>query len=133
MIGGRPRRGALCGRDNPLGRCLHGGAGDPIFAPRPHLIKRACSAIGLKARKKIGQPVDPARGHGFRLVGPDRAADPNLGRCDGLLEIMGGKANPAFGQQKPRLSPHLAIEPRVGRGGFGPSALVHAAKDDQIG
>ena len=129
---GRARRRARRG-----GHTGHGfqrtGLIQPVVAAFDHRRPRRITALRGQAIQQVAQTIQPTRGHGFRLVRPDRAGQADLGRGNGLLIVMGRQADPPFGQQQTGFQAHLAVQPGVGRRGFGPCAVIQPAKDHQIG
>ena len=59
-------------------------------------------------------------------------SEPDLFCSNCLLKVMSGEANSPLRQKQAKLGAHGAIEPRVGRGSFGPAALVEPSKNKEI-
>jgi hypothetical protein len=77
-------------------------------------------------------PVEPAGRDGLGLGVADGAGEEDLGRRDGLLEVVGRQTDAAFGQEQTRIAAHLAVQPGVGIGQRGPCAFVKPAEDDEV-
>ncbi len=74
------------------------------LSPRARMSASACAPPWSgNPPQQVGQPVQPARGTVSASSDAQRAGQPDLGRGDGLLEIMRRQPDPPFGQQQPRL------------------------------
>lgn len=133
--GGDRRAGRGAGRcgNRRGGRVERGSERQPMGAAGAHRGQRRGAVPLWQAGEQVRQAVQPARGDGFRLGIADGAGQHDLGRGDGLLIVMRGQADLAFGQQKAEIVPHLAVQPGVRRGLRRPDSVVEAAEDDEIG
>ncbi len=130
------RRGRLAsgGRGSGRGAGATSGGGNAIdlAGKRQVARRRGREAVRRRLAEERDQPLQPARVNRRRAAALLGAGDEDAGAGHRHGEIVGGKADAAFGRRQADLGAHGARQPGVGAGLGRPDAFVEAAEDDEI-